>query len=241
MDRIIGRMPVLEALKKGGNIERVFIQDTISGEFEIEIRNLCKKLDVPLNRVPKARLDREVDGNHQGIYALASLVSYQELEPLLTELESKNKKLILVILDGVKDVRNLGAIARSAEVFGADALILPSRKTAPVNDIAIKASAVALLHLPICRVNSLQQTMDVLGRHHIVLIGADTEGNEELSTLDLKESLAIVLGEEDKGIDKHLKVYFDHHFHIPQVGKTESLNVSVAAGIILYEVSKQRH
>lgn len=240
MERIYGRNPVLEALRSDHDIDRVYIQDSLSGEFEIEVRQLCKSRSIPLNRIPKAKLDAEIRGNHQGIYAISSVITYAELQDLVPQWLSSGLKPVLVLLDGVMDVRNIGAIARSAEIFGAQALILPSKKTAPLNDIAIKASAGALTHLPICRVKNLASAIEYLSQHDFEILGADQQGDIALSDLDTSGPIAIVLGAEGQGIDRHLKIYFDHLFYIPQVGKTESLNVSVAAGIILYEIHKRR-
>lgn len=234
-------MPVIEALKKGNALERVYIQDSISGAFEIEVRQLCQQQDVPLSRVPKAKLDRDISGNHQGIYAIGAMVSYRDLETLVKVTFAKGEIPLLLLLDGIKDVRNIGAIARSAEVFGAHGMVIPSKGSAPINDVAIKTSAGALLHLPVCRVKNMQSALDILCENGIELCGADQGGEKDLATIDFKVPTAIVFGEEGKGIHDILKVYFDHHFFIPQLGKTESLNVSVAAGIVLYEIYKQRH
>jgi len=240
MDKIYGRNPVIEALQSEHAVERVYILDSISGEFEKQVRQLCKDRDIPLNRVPREKLDSEVPGNHQGIFAISSIISYVDLEELLTGLNKAKKNPVLVLLDGVQDVRNIGAIARSAEIFGADALVLPSKKTAPLNDVAIKASAGALTHIPICRVKNLSTAIDFLCKNDVQIVGADLDGSESLEKMDFSGSIALVLGAEGKGIDRNLKIYFDQRFYIGQVGKTESLNVSVAAGIILYEIHKQR-
>ncbi|NND06823.1 MAG: 23S rRNA (guanosine(2251)-2'-O)-methyltransferase RlmB [Saprospiraceae bacterium] len=240
MEKVFGRMPVIEALKKGSALERVYIQDSVSGAFEVEVRTLCQQNEVPLSRIPKSKLDRDIHGNHQGIYAIGALVSYRDLETLIKVTLMKGESPLLLLLDGIKDVRNLGAIARSAEIFGAHGIVIPSKGSAPINDIAIKTSAGALLHLPVCRVKSMQSALDLLCRNEVEICGADQTGDKELSGVNFKGPCAIVFGEEGKGINNILKVYFDHHFHIPQIGKTESLNVSVAAGIVMYEVFRQR-
>lgn len=240
MERIFGRNPVLEALRSSHRIERVFIQDTISGEFEKEVRQLCKDRGIPLNRIPKSKLDIEIRGNHQGIYALSSVIDYAVLEELVPRWMAEGIEPVLILLDGIQDVRNLGAIARSAEAFGAHAIVLPGKKTAPLNEIAVKASAGALAHLPVCRVKNIASAIEYLSQHDFKVLGADARGDVALSELELKGSLAVVMGAEGQGIDRNLKIYFDHLFFIPQAGKTASLNVSVAAGIILYEIHKNR-
>ncbi len=240
MDKIYGRMPVLEALKSQRPIDRVYMQDSLSGEFEREVRARCRALDIPLSKVPKERLDVAIKGNHQGIYALTALVSYVDLEERLQEVQSAERPAIFLLLDGIMDVRNLGAIARTAEVFGVDALVLPSRGTAPVNEDAVKASAGALAHVPLCRVRHLLGAVEYLAANGVAIAGAGHDAAVPVGQVDLTVPVAIVMGSEDRGIDRNLKVYLDSYFHIPQVGKTQSLNVSVAAGIILYELCRQR-
>ena len=240
MDRIYGRQPVLEALKGGKDIDRVYILDSLSGSFEIEIRRLCRDAGIPLNRIPKTKLDYEVKGNHQGIYAITSALAYRDLEALVRVAFMKDHVPVLILLDGIKDVRNIGAIARSAEVLGADGIIIPAKGSAPINEDAIKTSAGALLHIPVVREKNLQVALDYLCSQGFRIIGADKRDGKPLSDVNLSGPLAIVMGSEDRGINRHLEIYFDEKCFIPQVGKTDSLNVSVATGIILYEIAKQR-
>lgn len=240
MEKIYGRQPVLEALKKGGDVDRVYILDTLTGAFEIEIRRLCRDLGIPLNRIPRTKLDSDIDGNHQGIYAVGSAVDYKDLQALVRVAFMKDQVPVLLLLDGIKDVRNIGAIARSAEVLGAHGIVIPAKGSAPINDTAIKTSAGALLHIPVVREKNLQVALDYLCSQGFRVIGADKKDGKPLAEVDMSGPLAIVMGSEEKGIDRHLKIYFDEKCFIPQLGKTDSLNVSVAAGIILYEISKQR-
>ena len=240
MERIIGRNPVLAALKSDHELESVYIQNTISGEFEKTIRALCQAQNVPLKRVPKAKLDRDIKTNHQGIYAILSRVRYWDLPSFLNHLFDLDDNPLILILDGVQDVRNLGALVRSAEVFGAHGIIIPQKNTAHISEVAIKASAGALLHLPICRVTKLQETLSLLSAREIILLGADSSAKKSLNEINLQAPLAIIMGAEGTGIDRHLKVYCDHLFAIRQAGKISSLNVSVAGGIILYEIFNQR-
>ena len=240
MQKIIGRQPVITAIQSGTQLDRVYIQDSLTGDFEKQVRALCKEKKIPLNRIPRVKLDRAVKGNHQGIYALMSEVRYVDFESLVDQLLAENTHPVLVLLDGIQDVRNIGAIARSAEVFGANGLVFPTKKTAAINEIAIKTSAGALLHLPLSRVKNLQIALDLLGAKGFIVLGADAKASNTLESLSLDQPLAIIMGTEGKGIDRHLKIYCDHLFAISQVGKIDSLNVSVASGIILYEIFKQR-
>lgn len=240
MKKIIGRKPVVEALCSDLQLERVYILDSLHGPFEKEVRKLCKEKEVGLSRIPKAKLDREVKGNHQGIYALASLIHYLRLEDLLPFLFEKGTDPLILVLDGIQDIRNLGAIARSAEVFGADAMIIPAKRGAQINEFAIKASAGALAKLPVSRVPTLSWALDYLKQSGFQLAGAVLGTSTELDSLQIKGPTVIVLGSEEKGIDRNLLGELDLTFTIPQFGKLDSLNVSVAAGIILYEFSKKR-
>ncbi len=241
MQKIYGRRPVVEALESDQSLDRVYIQDSISGEFEKLVRKLCKAGNVPLKRIPKVKLDREVQGNHQGIFAVTAAVDYVTVEDLLDQLDQSASVPVVVMLDGVMDVRNVGAIARSAEVFGAQGLIVPSRQAAPISEAAIRASSGALLHLPICRTKNLHAALDVFCARDYRVLGADSKAEEPLDQVDLTGPIVLVMGSEGKGIDPNLRIYFDAACRIPQAGQTQSLNVSVAAGIILYEVFKQRN
>ena len=153
-----------------------------------------KAKDIPLNRIPKSKLDVVVKGNHQGVFARSAIIKYADMEVLVRILLHKGQSPVLLLLDGIQDVRNMGAIARSAEVFGADAIIVPGKKSAPLNEVAIKSSAGALMHLPICRVSSLSSAIEWLCRNDIEVYGADTGSSKPLHAMDFSGPCAIVLG-----------------------------------------------
>ena len=238
---IYGRNPVLEALKEGRELSKVFLQQGTRGELEKDLRRLCKASNVPLSFVPRIKLDKMVRANHQGVVAMVSPMHFHDIENLVPSLFDEGKNPSLVVLDGVTDVRNAGAIARSAEVLGAHALVLTAELSGMLNEDAVKSSAGALLRLPVCRVKSLANTLDYLSASGIQLIAADLRGDKSVSEVDMTEPIAVLLGSEGNGLSRTSLERADTRFIIPQSGETDSLNVSVSCGIILYEVSRQRN
>lgn len=238
---IYGRNPVLEALEEDKPVDKVLLQQGTRGELEIKLRHLCRQKEIPLQVVPKERLERLVRGNHQGVIALLTPVEYQKLEDLLPWWMEQGIEPIVVLLDGVTDVRNVGAIARSAEVLGAHAIVLPAKGGAALNADAVKTSAGALLRIPVCRQSSLMQAITLLKDSGVrVVCTALHEHSTPIHQSDLTGPLAIIMGSEDTGVN-HAFIKASHQvIHIPQHGKTESLNVSVATSIVLYESQRQR-
>lgn len=238
---IYGRKPVEEALEKGQKIEKVFLQSNMRGEFEVRIRNLCRDRAVPLTKVPFRKLNDMSKGQiHQGIVAYMSPVDYTSVDTLIPKLIDDGKTPLLVVLDGVTDVRNMGAIARSAKVFGAHALVISAKGSARISDEMVKSSAGAVLDLPICRENSLPIALETLQNLGVTILATDISATKTIAEKDLKQPIALVLGSEDKGVSKLVLKIADESIKIPQVDSFDSLNVSVAAGIILYEVLLQR-
>lgn len=239
-DIVYGRHPVLEALNSGQPVDKVFLQQGTRGEFEKELRNLCKTLDVPFTIIPGAKLGRMTRGNHQGVVAQMAAAAYQKTEDLIPHLYERGVTPLLLLLDGVTDVRNLGAIARSAEVCGAHGLIIPQKNSAGLTPDAVKSSAGALLRIPVCREKSLVNTVQLLRNSGIQVIASDLEAETFLHDLQLTEPLCIVMGAEGEGISEGVGRAADVRFKIPQAGDMNSFNVSVAAGILLYETMRKR-
>jgi 23S rRNA (guanosine2251-2'-O)-methyltransferase len=237
---ICGRNPVVEALEEGKEISKIWLQQGTRGDLEKEIRHWSKERGIPVSFVPKVKLDKMVKGNHQGIAALLSPLVFSNLESLIPHIFEQGKTPLIVVLDGITDVRNIGAIARSAEVLGADGLVMPLDNSGQINEETVKSSAGALLRLPVCRVKSLVTALDFLSASGIHLIAADLQGDSELYSLDLTEPIAVLLGSEGEGLSRKSLERADHRFIIPQYGHTDSLNVSVSCGIILYEATRQR-
>lgn len=237
---IFGRHPVVDAIQSGSSIDKIFLQQGIRGEFEKEIRGLSKQYNIPYQFVPKEKLAKMVRGNHQGIVAMLSLISYYKIEDVLPMVYERSETPLLVLLDGITDVRNLGAIARSAEVCGAHAIVLPSKGSAMITAEGIKTSAGALTKIPVCRENSLISTMEFLQQSGIHIVASDLKGKKRVDQVDFTLPVAIVLGSEGEGVRSAVLEKANETFIIPQRGTTDSLNVSVAGGIILYEAIRQR-
>ena len=238
---IYGRHPVIDALQSGTTIEKLMLQQGIRGDFEKEIRNLSKALNIPVQVVPKEKLNRVVRGNHQGIIGYLSLIDYYRLEDVLPQVYEHSETPLFLVLDGITDVRNLGAIARSAEICGAHALVVPRKGSALINADAMKTSAGALAKIRVCREASLVKAVEYLQLSGIKVLSSDLRAQKKLHELDLKGPLAFVVGAEGEGVSKAIGEKADERFIIPQKGTTDSFNVSVATGIMLYEVLKQRN
>ncbi len=239
-DLLFGRHPVEEALRQSTQIEKVFLLQGTRGAFEKRIRLLCRERGVPLQMVPRQKLDRMVKGNHQGVVLTYSVVPFHQLEDLLPHLFEQGQTPLLALLDGVTDVRNMGAIARSAELCGVHALVISRKGHARMHEDAIKTSAGALLRIPVCRESSMTAAVEYLRNSGIRVLAADGKADTPLHQMELKTPLAFVFGDEGKGISTSVKRLCNQAFYIPQRGAGESFNVSVAAGICFYEAMLQR-
>ncbi|MEM1214884.1 MAG: 23S rRNA (guanosine(2251)-2'-O)-methyltransferase RlmB [Bacteroidota bacterium] len=237
---VFGRHPVLEALDAGQSIEKVWLQKGTRGEFEKQLRYRCRDRKVPMTIIPKERLNKLVKGNHQGVVALLAAADYQQLDDILPYLYEQSATPLFLLLDGVTDVRNFGAIARSAELCGVHAIIIPAKGSAGLTGEALKTSAGALARLAVCRVKSLVSTIQYLQESGVQVFASDLSGEQFLHELDLNVPLAFVLGSEGDGISQGVAKAADACFKIPQLGTINSFNVSVAAGIMLYEGMRQR-
>lgn len=234
-----GRNAVMEALRSDEQIEKVLLYKNATGEAIEEIRQLAKKKSVQIQYVPSEKLNSYTGIQHQGVVALKAAVVYHNLEEVLKNLSSERKALFLM-LDGITDVRNIGAMARSAYCYGADAIIIPDKGVGSLNADAVKTSAGALQHLKVCRVNSLLKAIDSLHAAGIKVFASEMKAQKKLAELPCNESCCFIMGSEERGIQNYLLKAADEKFSIPMSGDFDSLNVSVAAGIILYECYKQR-
>ena len=238
---IYGHHPVVEAIRAGKPVEKVFFQQGIRGELEKEIRHLTRDHNVPLVVVPRDKMNKMVRGNHQGVVAYLSLVEFQALENILPFIFEKGENPLLVLLDNITDVRNFGAICRSAECAGAQAVIVPQAGSAPTNEEAMKASAGALARIQICRVKSLFSTVEYLQESGVQVIAtALTEQSIPVFKADFNQPTAILMGSEGEGVHPKLLKMADVVVRIPQATDFDSFNVSVATGIVLYEAMRQR-
>lgn len=239
-DIIFGRHPVLAMLEKGIRPDKILLQHGVEAAFNSRLRTLAKALEVQVQVVPLQKLQSVTKAAHQGVIAIKAFVEYQHVQDVVNSIFEEGVDPLLVMLDGITDVRNFGAIARSAEVFGAHGLVIQSTDSAPVNGEAVKASAGALLNIPICRERSLSRTLETLHALGLVSYAADLNAETPLDVINLKGPAVIILGAEDRGVSTQLFAKVHHRFRIPQAGQTQSLNVSVAAGIILYQTLLQR-
>lgn len=238
---IYGHHPVTEAIRAGKAVEKVFFQQGERGEMEKEIRHLTKEYGIPLQVVPREKLNKMVRGQHQGVIAHLALVEYQNLEDVLPFVFEQGETPLLVLLDGITDVRNFGAIARSAECAGAHAVVVPQSGSALANEEAMKASAGALARMRVCRVRSLFSTVEWLQECGVQVIAtALSDRSIPLFKADLSGPTAILMGSEGEGVHPKLLKMSDQVVKIPQATDFDSYNVSVAAGIVLYEALRQR-
>ncbi len=237
---IYGIRPVVEALRSGKEIEKIFLQSTLQGSLLQELKEEIAKRKTVVQYVPVEKLNRLTRNNHQGVVAVISLIEYYNFEEIVTQIIEKGKMPFLLMLDRVTDVRNLGAIARSAECAGVDAIIVPQYSSAQINEDAIKTSSGALLRIPICRELNLKTTINLAKEMGVNVYCATEKGGEIYTQVPMKESLMIVMGSEDTGVSPEIIKLCDKRIKIPIKANIESLNVSVAAGILMYEVVRQR-
>lgn len=237
---IFGIRAVIEAINAGKEIEKIFIRREMGGDLLKELFDLVQERKIPVQKVPLEKLNRLTTKNHQGVVAYISSIEYQHIENIIPMLYEQSKDPFIVILDGVTDVRNFGAIARTCECAGVDAIIMPMRGGAAANADAVKTSAGALHIIPVCRENSLHNTVSYLQKCGVKVVAASEKASHLYSQADYSGPLAIVMGAEDVGISPDILRIVDDMVSIPICGQISSLNVSVATGIIVYEAVKQR-
>ena len=238
---IVGRTAIIQALKEGKQLDRIYMQTAVHGETIDEIRILAERYMVPINKVPVEKLNNFNVSNHEGCIAQISKIQYQNLQDVISFVVENGEVPLFIILDGITDIRNIGAIARSAYCFGVHAIIIPDKGVGSLNEDAILTSAGALENIAVCRVNSLMKAVDDLHLNGIKVFASVMGATTTSYDCNFAEPSAIVMGAEDKGIYQALMKVCDKKFAIPMSGDFDSLNVSVATGIILYEASRQRN
>jgi 23S rRNA (guanosine2251-2'-O)-methyltransferase len=237
---IYGTRAVIEALNSGKEIERVFLQNGLNNPLIRELKEALKDAGLHFQGVPSEKLNRLTRSNHQGVIAYLSTVAYYKTEDIVPVLFEEGKVPLLMILDRITDTRNLGAIARTAECSGVHALIIPSRGSALINSDAVKTSAGALHHLPVCREDNLKQTLDFLKASGVKIVACTEKAELPAREADLTGPLAIIMGSEENGVSHEYIKRCDALVRLPMAGSVASYNVSVSAGMILYEVMCQR-
>ncbi|MEM9897568.1 MAG: 23S rRNA (guanosine(2251)-2'-O)-methyltransferase RlmB [Bacteroidota bacterium] len=237
---IFGIRTVLEALRTGQHFERVFIQKGLKGELYQELMAALHKTSNPISKVPVERINKFTTKNHQGVLALISPIQYYKIDQIVPSLFEEGKTPLILVLDQITDIRNFGAICRTAECHGVHTIVIPAKGGAQINADAIKTSAGALHHLPICRASEIASDLDYLKKSGFSITACSEKGRKKIDQLRFTDPTAIILGSEENGISSELFEYSDQIGSIPLHGEISSLNVSVAAGIILYEANRQR-
>ena len=238
---IFGTRAVMEAIHAGKEIEKIFVQSGLNNDLIKELIALAKSKQVQLSFTPQQKLDRLSSKNHQGVICLLSVVQYANLDNLISNAYEEGRDPFFLILDRITDVRNFGAIVRSAECAGLDGIIIPNKGNAPLTADAMKTSAGALNHMPICREFDLSRTIRRLKENGIQVIACTEKAEKTLYETNLSGPVAIILGSEEDGISNQLIKDADHLAKIPMRGNIASLNVSVSAGIALFEVIRQKN
>jgi len=237
---VYGTRAVIEAARSGRQVEKVFLQAGVANDLMKELVQTLKECNIPFSWVPAEKLSHLSSKNHQGAIAFLSAIQYASLQPIIDHAYSEGRVPFLLLLDRITDVRNFGAVARTCECAGLDAIVMEDKGNAPVTSDAVKTSAGALHHLPVCRVKSLKQTMKELRENGIQVIACTEKAHDDIYSADLSGPTALLLGSEEDGIAAPLLKDADRLVKIPMRGKIESLNVSVAAGIAIYEAVRQK-
>lgn len=237
---IFGIRAVIEAIEAGKNIDKVLVRRDLTGDLGKELLEKIKEYGIVMQRVPQEKLNRITMKNHQGAIALLSPIEYFKLENLIPLFYEEGRNPLIMVLDGLTDIRNFGAIGRTAACAGVDAIVIPERNSVSVTPDAIKTSAGGLFHVPVCRERDILTAVKVLKDNGYHIVGATEKGASNYTDADYHNPVAIVMGSEDVGISDAVLRQCDELAAIPIVGEIESLNVSVAAGVMIYEVLRQR-
>jgi 23S rRNA (guanosine2251-2'-O)-methyltransferase len=235
-----GVQPILEAFKAGQPLDKIFMLRGLKTPESAEIAQLAADAQVPVLKVPVEKLNQFTRKNHQGIVAFMAAIAYQPLDAILSQVYEEGRMPFLLLLDGITDVRNFGAIARTAECVGVDAIVVPMKGAAPMGPDALKTSAGALNYVPVCREGSLLRTIKYLQEYGVQVVACTEKAADSVYAVDYTQPLAIVVGSEEDGISKEVLMQADRLAKIPMSGQVGSLNVSVAAGAIMFEAVRQR-
>lgn len=238
---IIGRNPVLEALKSGRDINKLWIAEGSQGGSLGQITQLAKRNGVLVQFVPKKKIEQMVDGIHQGVAAQVAAYQYAELDDLFNLAEKRNESPFFLLLDELEDPHNLGSIMRTADAVGAHGIIIPKRRSVGLTATVAKASTGAIEHIPVARVTNLSRTIDELKDRGVWIVGTDAKESDDYRNLDGGMPLTLVIGSEGKGMSRLIREKCDFLVQLPMVGHVTSLNASVAASLLMYEVYRKRH
>ena len=239
-EMIAGKNPVLEALRSGREINKLWIAEGVKKTGVNELLDLARERGVLVQFVPKKKVDQLTDANHQGIVASVAAYKYAELDDLFNAASAKNEDPFFLILDELEDPHNLGSIMRTADAIGVHGIIIPKRRAVGLTAVVAKASTGAIEHVPVVRVTNLAQTVDELKERGVWIAGTDAKGSSDYRNMDATLPLAIIIGSEGRGMSRLLKDKCDFLYHLPMIGHVNSLNASVAAALLMYEVYRKR-
>ncbi|KQB44133.1 rRNA methylase [Flavobacterium daejeonense] len=238
--QIFGIRAIIEAIQSGASIDKVYIQKEASGDLMKELMKVMKRANINFSYVPVEKINKLTHNNHQGAVATISPISFFDLESLIETILENGKKPFFLVLDQISDARNFGAIIRTAECTGVNGIIIQKSGSAPVNGDTVKTSAGAVFNIPICKVEHIKDAIFLLQAHGIKTVAATEKTEHTLYNVDFSDSVAIIMGSEDKGINPSVLKIVDERAKLPMFGTIGSLNVSVACGAFLYEAVRQR-
>ncbi|MFD2925254.1 23S rRNA (guanosine(2251)-2'-O)-methyltransferase RlmB [Halobacillus naozhouensis] len=238
---IIGKNSVQEALRSGRAINKLLVSDQLQHHALRKLEQLAKGNGVIVQKVPKRKIDQLVEGNHQGVAAAVAAYEYSDIDDLFARAEEKGESPFFVILDEIEDPHNLGSILRTADASGAHGVIIPKRRSVGLTTTVAKTSTGAIEYIPVARVTNLSRTIDELKERFVWVVGTDAEGTEDFRQLDGNMAVALVIGSEGKGMSRLTKEKCDWMVRLPMAGQVTSLNASVAASLLMYEVYRKRH
>lgn len=236
-----GKNPVLEALRADRDINKIWIAEGVQKKGITELLQLAKDKGVIVQSVPKKKIDGLTDTNHQGIAAAVAAYNYASLDDLFAAAAAKNEDPFFLILDELEDPHNLGSIMRTADAIGVHGLIIPKRRAVGLTGVVAKASTGAIEHVPVVRINNLSQTVDELKKRGLWIAGTDAKESVDYRRMDASLPLAVIIGSEGKGMSRILRDKCDFLYQLPMVGHVTSLNASVAASLLMYEVYRKRN
>ncbi|GFZ79741.1 23S rRNA (guanosine(2251)-2'-O)-methyltransferase RlmB [Compostibacillus humi] len=238
---IIGKNPVIEALKSGRSVNKVLLSEALHPTARGKLIRLAKEAGTIVQNVPKTKLDSLTDGNHQGVVAYVAAYTYSSIDDLFLKAEERKEDPFFIILDELEDPHNLGSILRTADAVGAHGIIIPKRRSVGLTQTVAKTAAGALEHVPVARVTNIANTIDELKQRQVWVVGTAAEATMDYRELDGNIPIAIVVGNEGKGISRLVRKKCDWTVSLPMKGKVSSLNASVACSLLLYEVFRNRH
>lgn len=238
---ILGKNPVLEALKSGRAINKIMVSEQLQHKASQNIHNLAKEKGVQVQKVPKKKLDQLVDGNHQGVIAAVAAYTYSEMDDIFQLAKDRGEEPFILLLDEIEDPHNLGSILRTADAAGVHGVVIPKRRSVGLTGTVAKTSTGAIEYIPVVRVTNLSRTIEELKEQHVWVIGTDAKGEEDYRQMKADMPVALVIGSEGKGISRLVKEKCDWTVKLPMVGKVTSLNASVSASLLMYEVYRKRH